>query len=328
MSFDFNSISSSTPIDCKGYYTQEREIVKQYIHDNDLEGQYYLAVIQLGAEGESTAYINGKRKDLEYIGCELKAININSKEAGYIQKTYNTVLELGRDTKCAGIMVEIDRSLMKGTNPNAWQGIYNAIIPQIDIDGLNENSKFKSCTAEGTLNLLENYLKVDLRGKQITILGRSKLVGKPIIDMLIEKGATVICCNSHTPSWMTENYIANSEIVISAMGNPNKITTDDFYFTERYIVIDIGTTYLNGKLCGDVNPEVYEDDYFKILYTSVPGGMGLVTRATVLQHFLFGIQYREKQNEVHRNMMEQLKGSKIDLDENGNFILVSKDNNG
>lgn len=308
-----------TPINCKKYYEQEREIAKQYIYDNEIFDEYYLAVIQVGSENESTAYINGKKKDFEYIGALLKVVNINSKEPGFIKKLYDTIQEYNIDMHCAGIMVEIDRKLKRNYPDEVWQSIFHNINPNIDIDrAYYKNDIYIPATALGVLNLLENYLKVDLRKKVCCVIGRSQLVGKPIVDLLIKKGATVICCNSNTTSEQLKDITHMSDVIISAVGKPGILTAHHIY--NNSVIIDIGTTYVDGKLKGDFDLDTYLE--FKIpkvdiKYTSVPGGMGLVTRATLLNNFIIGVSWREKQ----RN---QCNSSDIALNilNNSNFAFI------
>lgn len=307
-----------TPINCKKYYEQEREIAKQYIYDNEIFGEYYLAVIQVGSENESTAYINGKKKDFEYIGALLKVVNINSKEPGFIKKLYDTIQEYNIDMHCAGIMVEIDRKLKRNYPDEVWQSIFHNINPNIDIDrAYYKNDIYIPATALGTLNLLENYLKVDLRKKVCCVIGRSQLVGKPIVDLLIKKGATVICCNSNTSSLRLMNSTLMSDIIISAVGKPGILNL--FKIHENTIIIDIGTSYVDGKLKGDFYTGPYGSDFIleNVQYTPVPGGMGLVTRATLLNNFIIGVSWREKQ----RN---QCNSSDIALNilNNSNFAFI------
>lgn len=307
-----------TPINCKEFYEQDREFVKQYIYDNEVVGKYYLAVIQVGSENESTAYINGKKKDFEYVGSSVKIFNISNKEAGFIKKISDMIIELNLDTQCAGIVVEVDRKIKRSFPDEVWQSIFKDINPHIDIDrAYYRNDIFVPATALGAVNLLEDYLKVDLCGKICCVIGRSQLVGKPLVDLLIKKNATVICCNSYTSEEKLMDVTYPSDIIISAVGKPHFLKPK--YCEGKKIIIDIGTSYVDGKLVGDFDSKIYNEmsammlqrfDY-DIQYTPVPGGMGLVTRGTLLRNFAVGISYREfmrKQTEKLNSMSDVIIG--------------------
>lgn len=307
-----------TSINCKEFYEQEKEFVKQYIYDNNIVNEYYLAVIQVGSENESTAYINGKKKDFEYIGSSIELTNINSKELGFITKLCNTIQDYNIDICCAGIMVEIDRNLKKSYPDEVWQSIFYNINPHIDIDrAYYKNDIYTPATALGTIKLLEDYLHIDLRKKVCCVIGRSQLVGKPIVDLLIKRGATVFCCNSNTTVEQLRNITHLSDIIVSAVGKPGILTARHVY--NNTIVIDIGTTYVDGKLKGDFDLDTYVGLHYPkvdIKYTPVPGGMGLVTRGILLRNFAVGVSWREK-------MRNQIPTSDINiLKDNVNYVLI------
>ena len=126
------------------------------------------------------------------------------------------------------------------------------------------------------------YNDFEFEGKDCCVLGRSKIVGLPLTNMLIEKGATVTCCNSTTPS--TWYYTRNADYAFSAVGVPNYFDFSDFQdFCE--LVVDIGINRdENGKLCGDVNNVDFERYLNDTYATPVPGGVGLLTRLTLMQN--------------------------------------------
>ena len=126
------------------------------------------------------------------------------------------------------------------------------------------------------------YNAFEFKGKDCCVLGRSRIVGLPLTNMLIEKGATVTCCNSTTPS--TWYYTRHADYVFSAVGVPNYFDFSDFQdFCE--LVVDIGINRdENGKLCGDVNNAGFESSLNDTYVTPVPGGVGLLTRLTLMQN--------------------------------------------
>jgi methylenetetrahydrofolate dehydrogenase (NADP+)/methenyltetrahydrofolate cyclohydrolase len=124
------------------------------------------------------------------------------------------------------------------------------------------------------------YNKVTLAGKVCTVIGRSEIVGKPLVNLLIDRGATVISCNSKTPN--IKQFTKNSDIVISAIGKANYFTED--YFSGNQILIDVGINRdEKGKLCGDIAKEAKEDAW---LATPVPNGVGLLTRLALVDNVI------------------------------------------
>ena len=165
------------------------------------------------------------------------------------------------------------------------------IDPLKDIDGfhpLNAGRLFKGekamrpCTPFAVITILE-ALNIDLTGKNVVVIGRSNIVGKPLAIMLMQKNATVTVCHSRTKN--LEQHTKAADIVILAVGKAGFLKKE--MVTEDTIVIDVGTNEVNGKLVGDADFEALKD-YVKMI-TPVPGGVGPVTNAVlllnVLEHF-------------------------------------------
>lgn len=136
---------------------------------------------------------------------------------------------------------------------------------------------FTPCTPKGMIDYLE-YNNVNLSGELCVVIGRSKIVGKPMVNLLIDRGATVICCNSKTKDLKT--LTQQAKIVVSAVGKPEIF--DFSYFNESQILLDVGINLnASGKLCGDISRDVKD----KVTYaTPVPGGVGLLTRLALLEN--------------------------------------------
>ena len=160
------------------------------------------------------------------------------------------------------------------------------LIPaEKDADGANPLSAgllmggrdcFAPCTAEAVIRLIEHY-KIDLGGKNVCIIGRSNVVGKPLGLLLLGKNATVTVC--HTATRNLAAHTLNADIIIASVGKPEMITAD--MVTERSILIDVGINTVNGKLCGDIAAEACQK---AAAYTPVPGGVGALTTAVLLMH--------------------------------------------
>lgn len=239
-----------------------------------------IAIIQVGENESSTIYINQKKKLEQEINILINHIKLQgeTKEQEIIKKT-NT---LNKDKEIDGIMVQLP--LPKHLNQKA---IVNAINENKDIDGLtdsniiklyNNNYTLVPCTPIGILKLLELY-KIEIKDKNIVILGRSDIVGKPLSLLLTNSNATVTLCHSKTKD--IKSITNKADILISAIGKPKLITKD--YIKENAIIIDVGINKdENGKLCGDID---FEDVKDKVSYiTPVPKGVGPATIAMFLEN--------------------------------------------
>lgn len=239
-----------------------------------------IAIIQVGNNESSTIYINQKKKLEQEINILINHIKLQgeTKEQEIIKK----INALNKDKEIDGIMVQLP--LPKHLNQKI---IVNAIDENKDIDGLtdpniiklyNNNYTLAPCTPIGILKLLELY-KIDIKEKNIVILGRSDIVGKPLSLLLTNSNATVTLCHSKTKD--VKKITNKADILISAIGKPKLITKD--YIKKDAIIIDVGINKdENGKLCGDVD---FEDVKDKVSYiTPVPKGVGPATIAMLLEN--------------------------------------------
>ena len=239
-----------------------------------------IAIIQVGNNESSTIYINQKKKLEQEINILINHIKLQgeTKEQEIIKK----INALNKDKEIDGIMVQLP--LPKHLNQKI---IVNAIDENKDIDGLtdsniiklyNNNYTLAPCTPIGILKLLELY-KIDIKEKNIVILGRSDIVGKPLSLLLTNSNATVTLCHSKTKD--VKKITNKADILISAIGRPKLITKD--YIKKDAIIIDVGINKdENGKLCGDVD---FEDVKDKVSYiTPVPKGVGPATIAMFLEN--------------------------------------------
>lgn len=241
-----------------------------------------LAIVQVGDNPASNSYIKGKIKDCEEIGFNPyhHKLDENISEENLLKIIHN----LNNDDKIDGIIVQLP--LPKHISV---EKVTNTISPSKDVDGFIYSSKFTQCTPLGVVNLLEE-LKVDLTGKFVVVLGRSENVGKKVADLCLEKNATVCICHSKTPCDTMFRLLSMADIVISAVGKANLFSWENV--KKNSIVIDIGINRNeNGKLCGDFVPpedETYCD------YTTVPGGIGLLTRAMLMKNTYFAHSLNNK----------------------------------
>ena len=167
--------------------------------------------------------------------------------------------------------------------------IIDSISPKKDVDGfhvenigkmvIGDDTGFLSCTPYGIMQLLEEY-NIDISGKDVVIVGRSNIVGKPMALMMIQKGATVQVCNSKTKN--LGEKLKNADIIVAATGVPKLVKGKDV--KNGAVVIDVGINRVDGKLCGDTD---YDEIAPKSSFiTPVPGGVGPMTIASLVKNTL------------------------------------------
>ena len=241
-----------------------------------------LAVLLVGDNPASQIYVRNKQKKAEYIGFESLVIPL-PKEA-----TEDNILEhiyiLNEDTNINAILVQLP--LPEGINQ---QKIIEAIDPIKDVDGFTSYNFGRlalgykpyayPCTPKGIIKLLEEY-NIELSGKNVLVIGRSNIVGKPVSLMLQQKNATVTMANSYTQN--LQEISKQADIIISAVGKPKFITQD--YVKDNAVVIDIGINRTDCGLCGDVDFEETKEKASFI--TPVPGGVGPMTIAMLMKNTL------------------------------------------
>ena len=240
-----------------------------------------LAVIQIGDDEASNTYIRSKEKACNDIGIYFKHIKFqeSSKEIEVINK----ILELNNDEYVHGILLQLP--LPSGFNQDK---LINYIARNKDVDGLTDinigkifNNKpgLVSCTPQGIMKLLERE-NVDIEGKNVTIVGRSNLVGKPLLGLMLNKNATVTICHSYTEN--LKKHTKNADILIVAVGKKHFITED--MVKEDAVVIDVGINRVENKLYGDVDYANVKGKVSKI--TPVPGGVGPMTVAMLMSNVI------------------------------------------
>ena len=237
-----------------------------------------LAVITIGDDAASEVYVKNKRKACEYVGMSFLHLDYAScvKEEVVIKK----IKQLNKDKSINGIILQLPIPY----NFNVSK-IINTIDPSKDVDGLTNTQAGKliqnekclmPCTPKGIMEILKEY-KIELEGKHVVIVGRSILVGKPLMLECINKNATVTMCHSKTRD--LKSYTKDADILIVAAGKKHLI--DKTMIKKGSIIIDVGINRENGKLFGDVNPNVEEVCGY---LTPVPGGVGPMTVAMLLKN--------------------------------------------
>lgn len=252
-------------VDCKGYAQQILDEVKAS------KPRKRLWIISMGDNPASKAYIKGKLKDCEYCGITAEHLRPTSVQS-LIQ-----YIRCGNNLPYVGGMI-VQLPLPDGISENRF---IEEIAPEKDVDGFGIKSRFKPCTPEGIVFLLQKELGA-LEGKSALIIGKGKLVGLPLSQMLLQEGCTVTIAHSRTKnldSFLSSGY----DIIVSAVGKAKLV---DLQKCKADIVVDVGINYDdNGKMCGDCFNFVADDDS-DMRVTTVPGGVGLLTRAILMRHMM------------------------------------------
>lgn len=238
-----------------------------------------LAVIKVGDNKASEVYVRNKKRACEEVG--INFVGIDFPDTISQDAVIAEIRRLNNDISINGILVQLPL-------PNNFDAgvIINEIDPVKDVDGLTytnvgnlvlENECLTSCTPMGVMELLSMY-NVDLDGKDVCIVGRSNLVGKPLIQLLLQQNATVSIC--HSRSLNMKDYTKHADVLIVAAGHPNLITKD--MVKDGSVIIDVGINKENDSLCGDVPFD--EVSKKASLITPVPGGVGPMTVASLLKN--------------------------------------------
>jgi len=238
-----------------------------------------LAIVMVGQRNDSKIFTRNKLKACEEVGIKTNLYEYpeNMKE----EKLIDLILNLNKDKKIHGIIVQLPLP-----NHIDEKKILNIISPDNDVDGLNPvnvgnllvgNESIAPCTPKGIIRMLEK-MKIPVVGKEVVIVNNSNVVGKPLAMMLTNRFATVTICHIKT-KYLSKNT-KKAEILITAVGKPNFIIKE--MVKEKAVVIDVGISYHQGKICGDVDFENVKDLVSYI--TPVPGGVGPMTVAMVLEN--------------------------------------------
>ena len=240
-----------------------------------------LAAILVGDDPASELYIRIKRKTCAEIGIDSILINLNGEATN--AELFKKISELNNDTSVHGIILQLPLPVKFKSSTLEF---IEKIDPLKDVDGLHPINKGKlfdyneeivPATPKGIIALLEHY-NVEIKGKHVVIINRSNLVGKPLIFMFLKRNATVTIC--HTSTSDLESYLKKADILVVAIGQPDFITKDKI--KEGVVIIDVGTSRVNGKTRGDVK---FEDVFGTCSWiTPNPGGIGPMTVSFLLQN--------------------------------------------
>jgi len=240
-----------------------------------------LALIMVGNNPASQVYVRNKQKACDEVGISVESFFLDENKS---QKELLTIIEnCNKNPKVNGILVQLPL-------PTHIEEkiVVNSIDPEKDVDGLNTINQGKlmvgeeglvPATPKGVITLLKSN-NIDIQSKNVVVVGRSKLVGKPLAMLFLNENATVTIAHSKTAN--LKEVTKKADILVAAVGKPKFIVAD--MVKRDCVVVDVGINRLDGKLCGDVDYEGVSE--VASFVTPVPGGVGPMTIATLLENVL------------------------------------------
>ena len=259
-----------------------KEILKSAIEKLNSEDVVpCLATVLVGDDPASATYVKNKHNACEKVGIKTKDHKLS---ADTTQKELDKIIDnLNNDKEVHGILVQLP--LPKQLNEFAT---ITRISPIKDVDGLTPQnvgllsmgkSILKPCTPSGIMEMFY-YYKINLQGKNVVMINRSNLIGKPLYHLLLQNNATVVTCHSKTEN--LHEYCKNADVIITAVGDRAKFKLTSDMIKQDAIVIDVAISRHEGKLVGDAD---YDDIIQKASWvTPVPGGVGPMTVAMLLKN--------------------------------------------
>ena len=249
-----------------------------------------LAILRVGRREDDIAYERSAMKKAEQVGVEVHHVVLE--EQSSTAQCLQAVQALNDDPSVHGIL--LFRPLPRHIDEKR---VVESLLPEKDIDGMtrqnlakvfvDDQTGFAPCTAEAVVRLLA-YEKIELQGKNIAVIGRSLVVGKPLSMLLLHKNATVTLCHSKTAH--LPEVCANADILVAAVGRAKMVNRH--YVKPGAVVVDVGINVdETGALCGDVDTQDVEKT---AAVTPVPGGLGGVTSWLLLEHVVRAAQMRRK----------------------------------
>jgi len=246
-----------------------------------------LCVVIVGEDPASQIYIRKKSKKLKSLGLVSETIRLDADVTE--QELLLIIEDLNANPKFHGILVQLP--LPKHINS---QNVINSINPTKDVDGFHPENvgwlsigkpRFIPCTPKGIMRIFSHY-NIDLTGKDIVVIGRSNIVGRPMSILVSSNNANGTCTICHSRTKNINDYSRSADVIISAIGVPNFLTSE--MIKEDSIIIDVGINRIISdsekgyKIVGDVNYDSVFDKVSKI--TPVPGGVGPMTIAMLVEN--------------------------------------------
>lgn len=241
-----------------------------------------LCMIRVGERPDDLSYERGAVKRAEAVGVRVikKLFPLDVSEDELLE----AISDINADASIHGVLMF--RPLPRHINESK---VCNALLPEKDMDGITDLSMagvyaqkplgYPPCTAQAVIELLDHY-GIDLKGKNVTVIGRSLVIGKPVSMMLIKKNATVTVCHTKTRDIAAE--AARADVLVAAAGSAGMVTADFVHSGQTVIDVGINWSEEKQKIVGDVDFDAVEPIVSAI--TPVPGGVGAVTTSVLMSH--------------------------------------------
>ena len=254
----------------KEYIKQRKSEIKEEV--SKLEKKPFLVVIQVNEDAGSNAYVKGKLKDCEELGirAELIKLPIDTSE----EELLKIIENCNKNPEITGFIVQMP--LPKHINEET---IKLAISPSKDVDGFHPLSSLNPCTPQGIIDYLKSE-GTNFVGKNALVIGRSNIVGKPMAKLLLKEHCNVTVTHSRTSFEDMNWYISHADIIVIAIGKKHYLDTK-YQYKPYAIVVDVGISRDETGLHGDALPDLPVG-----LQTPVPGGVGLLTRLSLIENLL------------------------------------------
>ncbi|EJZ70778.1 bifunctional 5,10-methylenetetrahydrofolate dehydrogenase/5,10-methenyltetrahydrofolate cyclohydrolase [Lachnoanaerobaculum sp. OBRC5-5] len=240
-----------------------------------------LGIVRIGSNPADISYEKGAVKKMESLSLKTKVFEFDENISS--DDFIDEFKKINEDDEIDGIL--LFRPLPKHIDEKK---VIEVLDERKDLDGISykniakvfagDESGFAPCTAKAVIKILESN-NIELEEKNVVVIGRSMVIGKPVAMLAIQKNATVTLCHSKTAD--LKNVCKNADILIVAIGRAKMINDD--YIGEDAVVIDVGINFFEGKLCGDVDLENVKN---AAMATPVPKGVGAVTTSVLAQHLV------------------------------------------
>ena len=254
----------------KEYVAKRKSEIKEYV--SGLKVKPYLVVIQVNEDAGSNAYVKGKLKDCAELGirADLIKLPIDTTEENLLKIIENC----NKNPEITGFIVQMP--LPKQIDE---EKVKLAVNPSKDVDGFHPLSSLNPCTPQGVMDYLKSE-QVEMLGKNALVIGRSNIVGKPMAKLLLKESCNVTVVHSKTSFEDMSRYIANADIIVIAIGRQGYLD-NKYQYKNSAVIVDVGISRDETGLHGDAVPDLPVR-----LQTPVPGGVGLLTRLSLIENLL------------------------------------------
>lgn len=273
----------------------EEKIQKFKDRVSKLDRMPKLVILRVGNDKASEKYVNNKVKRCEEVGIESEIIHLGENVPQW--EVEHKIQVLNDNAWVTGILLQLP--LPKHLDEDYLTSL---ITPEKDVDGFTANNMGKlvlgqegnvACTPKGIIDLLK-YNNIEMEGKNVLIINRSNIVGKPLAHLFLKENATITIAHSKTNKERLKDLVSTSDIVVTAIGKPNWFNSDDF--KEGTTIVDVSINFdENGKMCGDVA----KADYDKLVekncnVTPVPNGIGQMTVISLIEQTIEIAEKKER----------------------------------